>query len=124
MSKEIKIMLACFTFAIITVLSLTYVEMSTRVEAQFYATVSAKSFVPADSGTSLGINPNGGSPIMTHWSTSEKWIILYEHNARIYTSNVGKLFWVRVEKGDEIIIGINTSYFGEGNPFVRGLSDR
>jgi len=123
MTKENKILIAVVAFVVLLVGTLTYVEISTTTTEEFYTTVTAKSFVPADSGTSVGIGPSGDT-VMTHWSTSEKWIVLFEFNGNLFDSDVGKSLWAQVEKGSEVIIRVPTSYFGEGNPYVIGVSDR
>jgi len=123
MTKENKILIAVVAFVVLLVGTLTYVEISTTTTEDFYVTITAKSFVPADSGTSVGIGPNGDT-IMSHWSTSEKWIVLFEFRGNLFDDDVWKELWAQVEEGSEVIVRVPTSYFGEGSPYVIGVSDR
>ena len=123
MSRDSKIVAAIAAFVVLLVGTLIYVEVSTTTTEEFYATVTNKSFVPADSGTSVGISPSGDT-VISHWSTSEKWILLFEFNGVLHDNDVGKSLWAQVEKGSEVIIRVPTSYFGEGNPYVVDVSDR
>jgi len=124
MTKENKILIAVVAFVVLLVGTLTYVEISTRTTEDFYVTITAKSFVPADSGTSVGIRPDGKGTQINHWSTSEKWIVLFEFRGNLFDDDVRKELWVQVEEGSEVIVRVPTSYFGEGKPYVLGVSDR